>query len=451
VPFFTGNPAVDITNGILHLYKSNYKLAADEHNIHPDTDTLCMISVPASMDAHAMLEFTAPYLGVVRQIRIIRDRSPNQYMVLLAFASSQDACNFYFSYNNMPYSSLIPEEICHLAFVASIEATSSYEGTDGGFLPLTNSTELPDCMVCLERMDESVQGVLTILCNHSFHATCLRQWEDQCCPVCRYVQTPQVQSDNKCMVCGSSEDLWICLVCGNVGCGRYTSEHAQQHYLETHHNYAMALSDNRVWDYAGDYFVHRLFQNKEDGKLIEKGGSDENEAKIEGIQLEEFSCMHLLTSQLESQRKYWEEMVDQAQAQGAKKYEDVCSELEQAMSQLQVTNKKVEELGSERQSLSHRNLQLSNKFTQTLRDLSNERELNKSLIKNQEMWRKKVVDVEEVASKQQVEITELKEQLRDVMFYIEASQAIKKEDGQVQDDIRDGTVVVGPSTSSDSN
>uniref|UniRef100_H2ZET7 UBP-type domain-containing protein n=1 Tax=Ciona savignyi TaxID=51511 RepID=H2ZET7_CIOSA len=250
------------------------------------------------------------------------------------------------------------------------------------------------------------------------------------------------------MVCGSSEDLWICLVCGNVGCGRYTSEHAQQHYLETHHNYAMALSDNRVWDYAGDYFVHRLFQNKEDGKLIEKGGSDENEAKIEGIQLE---CMHLLTSQLESQRKYWEEMVDQAQAQGAKKYEDVCSELEQAMSQLQVTNKKVEELGSERQSLSHRNLQLSNKFTQTLRDLSNERELNKSLIKNQEMWRKKVVDVEEVASKQQVEITELKEQLRDVMFYIEASQAIKKEDGQVQDDIRDGTVVVGPSTSSDSN
>uniref|UniRef100_H2ZET8 BRCA1-associated 2/ETP1 RRM domain-containing protein n=1 Tax=Ciona savignyi TaxID=51511 RepID=H2ZET8_CIOSA len=116
VPFFTGNPAVDITNGILHLYKSNYKLAADEHNIHPDTDTLCMISVPASMDAHAMLEFTAPYLGVVRQIRIIRDRSPNQYMVLLAFASSQDACNFYFSYNNMPYRLVIPEEICHLAF-----------------------------------------------------------------------------------------------------------------------------------------------------------------------------------------------------------------------------------------------------------------------------------------------------------------------------------------------
>ena len=53
------------------------------------------------------------------------------------------------------------------------------------------------------------------------------------------------------MVCGASEDLWICLVCGNVGCGRYTKEHAQRHYLETHHNYAMSLTDNRVWDYAG--------------------------------------------------------------------------------------------------------------------------------------------------------------------------------------------------------
>jgi len=53
------------------------------------------------------------------------------------------------------------------------------------------------------------------------------------------------------MVCGAVEDLWICLICGHVGCGRYTSEHAQRHYLETHHNYAMALSDNRVWDYAG--------------------------------------------------------------------------------------------------------------------------------------------------------------------------------------------------------
>lgn len=31
----------------------------------------------------------------------------------------------------------------------------------------------------------------------------------------------------------------------------------------------MLLGTNRVWDYAGDNFVHRLMQNKGDGKLVE--------------------------------------------------------------------------------------------------------------------------------------------------------------------------------------
>lgn len=45
----------------------------------------------------------------------------------------------------------------------------------GGSLPVENMTELPTCAVCLERMDD---GVLTILCNHTFHAECLEQWAD---------------------------------------------------------------------------------------------------------------------------------------------------------------------------------------------------------------------------------------------------------------------------------
>ncbi len=70
-------------------------------------------------------------------------------------------------------------------------------------------------------MDESVSTVLTILCNHTFHGSCLAQWEDFTCPVCRYVQTPEVQAEQRCSECRSSEDLWICLICGYVGCGRY--------------------------------------------------------------------------------------------------------------------------------------------------------------------------------------------------------------------------------------
>ena len=39
--------------------------------------------------------------------------------------------------------------------------------------------------------------------------------------------------------------------------------------MATQHCYSMLLGTNRVWDYAGDNFVHRLLQNKGDGKLVE--------------------------------------------------------------------------------------------------------------------------------------------------------------------------------------
>lgn len=42
-----------------------------------------------------------------------------------------------------------------------------------------------------------------------------------------------------------------------------------RHFQETQHTYAMQLGNNKVWDYAGDNYVHRLVQNKTDGKLVE--------------------------------------------------------------------------------------------------------------------------------------------------------------------------------------
>lgn len=73
-------------------------------------------------------------------------------------------------------------------------------------------------------MDESIDGVLTILCNHAFHASCLEQWGDSTCPVCRCVQSPEQAENSECDRCGktgpSPDALWICLICGHVGCGR---------------------------------------------------------------------------------------------------------------------------------------------------------------------------------------------------------------------------------------
>lgn len=71
----------------------------------------------------------------------------------------------------------------------------------------------------------------------------------------------------------------------------------------------MQLGNNRVWDYVGDNFVHRLLQDK-DGKMVEGGRSEAKsegaavEEKVDSVQLE---FTYLLTSQLETQRQYFEE------------------------------------------------------------------------------------------------------------------------------------------------
>lgn len=82
---------------------------------------------------------------------------------------------FYRTYNGAPFNSLEPEYVCQLVFVSKVEILNEAEGA---WNPPLGHTELPTCPVCLERMDESVDGILTILCNHSFHSNCLVKWGD---------------------------------------------------------------------------------------------------------------------------------------------------------------------------------------------------------------------------------------------------------------------------------
>lgn len=54
--------------------------------------------------------------------------------------------------------------------------------------------------------------------------------------------------------------------------------------------------------------------------------------------------------------------------------------------------------------------------------------------------------MEERCSDQQNQLKDLQEQLRDVMFYIQASNKISSEDKELQEELREGQVVVGPSS-----
>lgn len=49
---------------------------------------------------------------------------------------------------------------------------------------------------------------------------------------------------------------------------RYKEGHAIRHWKDTQHCYSLDLEAQRVWDYVGDIYVHRLNHSKGDCKLV---------------------------------------------------------------------------------------------------------------------------------------------------------------------------------------
>ena len=111
--------------------------------------------------------------------------------------------------------------------------------------------------------------VIGILCGHFFHMNCLEKWNDSICPLCRYYQHPTEHS--KCEICGSDDNLWMCIICGFMGCASSgpAEGHIREHYEMSKHIYAIEVETKSVYDYSKGTPVHRLLQNAMDGKIIQ--------------------------------------------------------------------------------------------------------------------------------------------------------------------------------------
>lgn len=394
--------------------------------------TLCLLAVPATLNCHDILNFIAPCHPEITHVRIIRDGTPNQFMVILDFRNVESAYEFYETYNGAPYNSLEPDQLCHALWVSAIAW-----GNDG--TPPQNHTELPTCPVCLERMDESVDGVLTILCNHTFHASCLVKWGDSTCPICRFVQTPELTQSSVCMECEGNEALWICLICGHVGCGRYQGGHAASHNRNTSHQYALQIGTNRVWDYAGDNFVHRLLQNKTDGKLVATNApSSEGDEKVDSMQLE---FTYLLASQLDAQRKHFEDRLSRVEATMAADKMNVSRETEKIRENNAQIEQKLNSAIKEKLALEKKLTAMNARLTTVLRDLAEEKQFSKTLQLNHTSWQTKYASLEKLYKEKEQEVVDLKEQVRDLMFYMEAQNTISH--SELKDEIASGSVTVG--------
>ncbi|XP_054749182.2 BRCA1-associated protein-like [Lytechinus pictus] len=447
ITFFSGNPVVDVTKGIVHLFKENHMTSLDEGIIR--SDMICALAVPASLICHDLLQFFSPLAEGIEHIRIVRDSNPNQYMTLIKFRNQSHADEFYKEYNGKPYNSF-DDFVCYLVFVSRVECMKSCEGAS---LATPGLTELPTCNICLERMEDSVEGILTILCNHTFHGSCLTKWGDTSCPVCRYNQTPEPSVDNKCFQCGAQESLWICLICGHIGCGRYVEAHAYHHFEDTQHTYAMQLGKQRVWDYAGDNYVHRLVQSKGDGKPVEweRGdGQPECDEKFDSLTLE---YTYLLNSQLESQRLYYEEKMTRIESDALAQVSEIEVRSRKLMEERDRVEREMQKSLKEKQLLDKKSSFMSDKLGKVLNQLSEELEMNKCLRANQADWQTKVTALEkrldEDSKAKTEEIKDLKEQLRDLMFFLEAQETLNKTPDKTRQEIQEGQITIGASPSPD--
>uniref|UniRef100_A0A8D3C5J2 BRCA1-associated protein n=1 Tax=Scophthalmus maximus TaxID=52904 RepID=A0A8D3C5J2_SCOMX len=443
ISFFSGNPSVEIIYGIMHLYKTN-KMTSLTEDVGRSA-MVCILTVPATMTSHDLMKLMAPFNDVMEHMKIIRDSTPNQYMVLIKFCTQADADSFYTACNGRQFNS-IEEAVCQLVYVERAEVIKSEEGAS---LPVMELTELPKCTVCLERMDESVNGILTTLCNHSFHSQCLQRWEDASCPVCRYCQTPEPVEENKCFECGVQENLWICLICGHIGCGRYVSRHAYKHFEETQHTYAMQLTNHRVWDYAGDNYVHRLVASKTDGKMVqyENEGDACHAEKIDALQLE---YSYLLTSQLESQRIYWENKIVHLEKETAEEINNMKAKFKETLERCDNLEQRLGEITKDKQGIEKKYTQLNSRVVKLSQELKEEQEMNRCLRANQTQLQAQLAEEErkgkESGDRMTGTIDELHEQLRDLMFYLDTQQQIEHLPAEARSEIQDGqiNIAAGP-------
>jgi BRCA1-associated protein len=417
----------------------------------------------------------------ISHCRMVMTSKMNRYLVLLKFRHNKIAKEWKRIYDGKVFNTMEPQ-VCHVVFVKSITfetpthteydrmtASSSSAAVSNSLKPFPPPTpdlvELPTCPVCLERMDETT-GLMTIPCSHIFHCTCLESWKGAGCPVCRFTNRAQNSTSdpsnpysqpfgshvsNLCSICDCTDDLWICLICGYVGCGRYKGGHAKDHWKETAHSFALELETQYVWDYAGDMWVHRLIRDKGDGKVVElpgrsdRRGNYEDEdvvprAKLENIGLE---YTHLITSQLESQRAYYEEMLKKAVDKASKASfaaESTAAQASQAMEKLSLLDDKYTQLSSQMIPQLEKDVERErNKAakSETLarslgKSLQEEKRVNEGLMKRIEHLGSDNESVRKQMGEMQQELAELKEMNRDLSMFISGQEKLKEMESEGQ-------------------
>ena len=214
-----------------------------------------ILAIPRGFDVADLLR---PYMDKVDSISVIRRKTYSSHTrtdgdndfetsALLSFTNQTSADEFYHHWHLQCFDMTSSQgPVCYLLFVDRLRIGMHTDSDD----PPPLSERIPSCPFCIERIDSNVSGLVASRRGW----LCANLQGSVCCPACVHLVNP---ISAVCDSCGEAGSLWLCLICGYRGCGRYSKGCAKSHSVDKAHRLSLEISSGRVWDYRKDCFVHK--------------------------------------------------------------------------------------------------------------------------------------------------------------------------------------------------
>ncbi|KAJ5605885.1 hypothetical protein N7510_008666 [Penicillium lagena] len=141
------------------------------------------------------------------------------------------------------------------------------------------------CYSCLQKDVDKTSGKLPVVIEGIMNAMTfskreeVKAWEQEfvpcehtLCLVQQDIEDPNAKDSSHCSTCDLAENLWLCLECGNVGCGRSQfggsqgNSHALSHADATHHAVAVKLGSITA-EGSADIFCYQCNEERTDPEL----------------------------------------------------------------------------------------------------------------------------------------------------------------------------------------